>query len=80
MKNVLHPITVARRVMERTEHCLLVGEGAQKFIEKENISTVPTEDLLTSRELGKSLLLTCVVLHILYTNRIPALCRTISAY
>ena len=28
LKNMLHPVSVARRVMEETEHCLLVGAGA----------------------------------------------------
>jgi len=51
IKNVMNPITVARAVMEKTEHCMLVGQGAQKFIESQNIPQVKTEDLLTPREL-----------------------------
>jgi N4-(beta-N-acetylglucosaminyl)-L-asparaginase len=31
LENIKHPISVARKVMEDTEHVLLVGEGAQKF-------------------------------------------------
>ncbi|NUP97930.1 MAG: isoaspartyl peptidase/L-asparaginase, partial [Planctomycetaceae bacterium] len=31
IENILHPSEVARLVMERTDHCLLVGEGAYKF-------------------------------------------------
>lgn len=31
MQNIVHPISVARRVMEKTKHVLLVGEGAKKF-------------------------------------------------
>lgn len=31
LKNILHPISVARKVMEKTKHVLLVGEGALKF-------------------------------------------------
>ena len=31
LENILHPSEVARLVMERTDHCLLVGEGAYRF-------------------------------------------------
>jgi isoaspartyl peptidase/L-asparaginase-like protein (Ntn-hydrolase superfamily) len=34
LKNVQHPILVAKRVMEETDHLLLVGEGAQRFARK----------------------------------------------
>jgi N4-(beta-N-acetylglucosaminyl)-L-asparaginase len=31
LEKIKHPVTVARMVMERTPHVMLVGEGAQKF-------------------------------------------------
>ncbi|HVS18766.1 MAG TPA: isoaspartyl peptidase/L-asparaginase [Planctomycetota bacterium] len=31
IENILHPSRVARLVMERTDHCLLVGRGAYEF-------------------------------------------------
>lgn len=31
LEDILHPISVARRVMEKTPHVMLVGEGAQQF-------------------------------------------------
>lgn len=31
LQNILHPAAVARLVMKRTKHCLLVGEGALRF-------------------------------------------------
>ena len=31
LENILHPAQVARLVMERTDHCLLVGRGAYEF-------------------------------------------------
>lgn len=34
LKNVQHPILVARKVMEETDHLLLAGEGALKFARK----------------------------------------------
>ena len=31
LKNILHPISLARKVMEDTPHVMLVGDGAEKF-------------------------------------------------
>ncbi len=31
LSDILHPVSVARRVMEQTPHVMLVGEGAQQF-------------------------------------------------
>jgi N4-(beta-N-acetylglucosaminyl)-L-asparaginase len=31
LRNIMHPAAVARSVMKRTDHCLLVGEGALRF-------------------------------------------------
>jgi N4-(beta-N-acetylglucosaminyl)-L-asparaginase len=31
LERIKHPVSVARRVMEKTSHVMLVGEGAQKF-------------------------------------------------
>jgi len=31
IRNIIHPAAVARQVMRRTRHCLLVGEGALRF-------------------------------------------------
>jgi N4-(beta-N-acetylglucosaminyl)-L-asparaginase len=31
LRNIMHPAAVARLVMKRTRHCLLVGEGALRF-------------------------------------------------
>jgi beta-aspartyl-peptidase (threonine type) len=52
LRNVLHPVSVARRVMEATEHCLLVGEGALSFAKKSGFEILPPEALLTERELA----------------------------
>lgn len=38
LRNILHPISVARRVMERTPHVLLVGEGALEFARAQGFS------------------------------------------
>ncbi|MCH2180739.1 MAG: N(4)-(beta-N-acetylglucosaminyl)-L-asparaginase [Mariniblastus sp.] len=45
LQDVLHPISVARLVMEKTPHVMLVGEGAKQFAMEQGVS--PT-DLLTA--------------------------------
>lgn len=42
--DILHPVSVARRVMEATPHVMLVGEGAQQFALAQGF---PREKLLT---------------------------------
>jgi len=44
LQNIVHPAAVARLVMQRTKHVLLVGEGALKFA---NDHGFPEVDLLT---------------------------------
>lgn len=44
LRNVMHPAAVARLVMKRTDHCLLVGEGALRFARMHGF---PEENLLT---------------------------------
>ena len=52
IQNLLHPVSVARKVMEETEHCLLVGEGALLFAQKMGFEELLPESLLTPRELA----------------------------
>jgi beta-aspartyl-peptidase (threonine type) len=51
LQNILHPVSVARKVMEQTEHCFLVGNGALSFAKKMGFEELPPEALLTAREL-----------------------------
>jgi len=44
IQNIMHPISVARLVMEKTPHVMLVGEGAYRFARAEGF---PHENLLT---------------------------------
>jgi N4-(beta-N-acetylglucosaminyl)-L-asparaginase len=44
LRNIMHPAAVARLVMKRTDHCLLVGEGALRFARMHGL---PEVDLLT---------------------------------
>ncbi|RJP67651.1 MAG: glycosylasparaginase [Ignavibacteriales bacterium] len=48
LKNIMHPISVARLVMEKTPHVMLVGEGALRFalangFQKENLLTAQSK-------------------------------------
>jgi len=44
LEHIAHPISVARRVMEKTPHVLLVGDGALQFALEQGF---PREELLT---------------------------------
>lgn len=44
LENILHPIEVARLVMERTDHCQIFGEGAYRFARAHGL---PHTELLT---------------------------------
>ena len=48
LEDIMHPISVARAVMEKTPHIILAGEGAQQFalqngFKKENLLTPESE-------------------------------------
>ena len=62
VRNVKNPITLARLVMERTEHVLLGGDGANQFAEQMGVAMADDayfftdhryEQLLRARESGK---------------------------
>jgi len=46
LQNIKHPISVARKVMEKTDHVMLAGNGALKFALENGFSE---EDLLTEK-------------------------------
>ncbi len=46
LENIMHPASVARLVMERTDHVMLVGPGALEFAKSWGF---PEEDLLTDK-------------------------------
>ena len=47
VKNIKNPVHLARLVMERTEHILLAGEGANQFAEQVGIHLEPDEYFFT---------------------------------
>jgi L-asparaginase / beta-aspartyl-peptidase len=53
VQHILHPITLARQIMERTQHCMLVGEGALRFARSIGMPIVTQESLLTEREMKR---------------------------
>jgi N4-(beta-N-acetylglucosaminyl)-L-asparaginase len=46
LENIKHPVSVARLVMEKTPHVMLVGEGAARFAKEQGFEK---ENLLTER-------------------------------
>jgi len=51
VRRLLHPVTLARKIMEETDHLLLAGSGAEKFARKIGMKFCSTSALLTGREL-----------------------------
>ncbi|MFN0280248.1 MAG: isoaspartyl peptidase/L-asparaginase family protein [Pyrinomonadaceae bacterium] len=47
VKNIKNPVSLARLVMERTEHILLAGEGANQFAEQIGVHLEPDEYFFT---------------------------------
>ena len=42
LEGIAHPISVARSVMENTQHVMLVGEGAEKYAKSEGFEKIKT--------------------------------------
>ena len=53
VRNIKNPISLARKVLETTEHVLIVGDGANKFAKKLGIEEVKPEDLVLPREIER---------------------------
>jgi beta-aspartyl-peptidase (threonine type) len=53
VQNVRNPITLARRIMEKSEHVLLVGMGASRFAREQKVALCGQDDLITLRELDR---------------------------
>ncbi|KAJ8918897.1 hypothetical protein NQ315_016799 [Exocentrus adspersus] len=49
VKDIQHPISLARLVMERTSHILLAGEGAKRFAVTQGVEVLPEGALVTER-------------------------------
>ncbi len=53
IQNITNPVKVARLVMEKTNHIMLVGKGANLFAQEMGVPEVSPEDLLVGRELER---------------------------
>ena len=53
VQNIKNPICLARKIMEQSEHILLVGMGATRFARENGIKTCTQDDLITDRELKR---------------------------
>jgi beta-aspartyl-peptidase (threonine type) len=53
VQNVRNPITLARAVMEKSEHVLLVGKGALRFAREHGVPTCKADDLIVLREIDR---------------------------
>ncbi|XP_023013298.1 isoaspartyl peptidase/L-asparaginase isoform X2 [Leptinotarsa decemlineata] len=49
VKDIAHPISLARLVMERTPHFMLGGDGAKRFAREQGIPTLPAGSLVTKK-------------------------------
>ncbi|MBI4547292.1 MAG: isoaspartyl peptidase/L-asparaginase [Ignavibacteriae bacterium] len=50
VQRISNPITLARKVMEESEHILLVGDGAERFANEHGVAWCHPEELITERE------------------------------
>ncbi|KAK0133661.1 Isoaspartyl peptidase/L-asparaginase [Merluccius polli] len=50
VQNIANPVSLARAVMEKTDHVMLTSRGANLFAESIGIKTVPTDTLVTEYE------------------------------
>lgn len=53
VQNVKNPISLARKIMDESEHVLLVGMGATRFAREHGVKTCGQDDLITDRELER---------------------------
>ncbi len=50
VEHVRNPIRLARRVLEKSEHMMLVGAGAEEFASENGIPLCPPDELITDSE------------------------------
>ena len=53
VQNVRNPICLARKIMDESEHVLLVGMGATRFAREHGVKMCGPDDLITMRELER---------------------------
>lgn len=50
IEGIVHPISAARHVMEKSKHVMLVGEGARWFALEHGVESVPIDDLASKKQ------------------------------
>jgi L-asparaginase / beta-aspartyl-peptidase len=53
VRNIRNPITLARKIMEDSEHILLVGSGAERFAIEHGMILCEVDELLVEREVKR---------------------------
>jgi len=53
VQNIRYPISLARVIMDKSEHILLAGSGAVRFAKEHGITQCAKDDLLVGRELER---------------------------
>ncbi|MBI5957709.1 MAG: isoaspartyl peptidase/L-asparaginase [Chloroflexi bacterium] len=53
VRGIMHPIQLARLIVEDTEHSLLVGEGARRFAERKGMRLCAAAELTVGREVER---------------------------
>ncbi|XP_034041413.1 isoaspartyl peptidase/L-asparaginase [Thalassophryne amazonica] len=51
VKNIANPVSLARTVMEKTDHVILTGKGANLFAESIGVATEPTDKLVSELQM-----------------------------
>ena len=49
VKDIANPVSLARMVMEKTDHVMLIGQGANDFAKEMSVPQVAPEDLTTTK-------------------------------
>ncbi|HEX8196234.1 MAG TPA: isoaspartyl peptidase/L-asparaginase, partial [Pyrinomonadaceae bacterium] len=49
LKHIKNPISLARLVMQKSPHVMMIGEGAEKFARENGVETVPQSYFFTQR-------------------------------
>ncbi|XP_033096641.1 isoaspartyl peptidase/L-asparaginase-like isoform X2 [Anneissia japonica] len=53
VQNIKNPVSLARLVMEKTDHTLLAGKGANRFAEEQGVQQVSKEQLICKTAIEK---------------------------
>lgn len=53
VKRFKNPVKVARLVMEKSDHCILSGEGAHRFAEMNGVTLIENQELVHENALNR---------------------------